>query len=394
MSRTVIAEGRYVIQKVIRFGGIGLGLLLLSLAILVGVPVYAISESPVNGQDIPPFSTLLIPASGALVDPASPLYFDWENSSGTVVSYTLAVTGENDFPGLIIQSATSVTTTDSSFTPTQVLPGGLYTWTVQAHDATGEVSGHTQPFTFTVQALQRIYLPLLMVNPPVCPQVSSATFELIPIEGSPTDRPDFLHADLNLARRGYSETLADQTLKDFAGATDPGAPQLAGLFNPNRFPGIPTVYRVNGWNWGCGPHGCPTGPILNPLVTLMALNTTPGQPVYIPERGDNIWGNYKAMVLYAEETRITLGYTRRDSVAVGYAVHLETVCVDPNLLALYRAQVGPDGYRKLNNGLYSLPALRNDQLLGTALGQGIGVAIRDQGSFLDPRSRKDWWRGF
>ena len=44
------------------------------------------------------------------------------------------------------------------------------------------------------------------------------------------------------------------------------------------------------------------------------------------------------VLMYAAEKRITLGYTRDDTVASGYAVHLENVCVDPNLVALYRAQ--------------------------------------------------------
>ena len=96
------------------------------------------------------------------------------------------------------------------------------------------------------------------------------------------------------------------------------------------------------------------------------------------------------MVLYAEERRITLGYTRRDSVATGYAVHIEDVCVDPNLLALYQAQTDSDGWH--NTGY--LPALRNNEALGTALDNEIKVAIRDNGAFMDPRSRKDWWQGY
>jgi hypothetical protein len=99
-------------------------------------------------------------------------------------------------------------------------------------------------------------------------------------------------------------------------------------------------------------------------------------------------GGFIALVLYAEEQRITLGYTRRDNVAAGYAVHLENVCVNPNLLALYRAQRDQNG--RHTSGF--LPALRNNQVLGTALGDEIGVAIRDAGSFMDPRSHKDWWR--
>jgi hypothetical protein len=59
--------------------------------------------------------------------------------------------------------------------------------------------------------------------------------------------------------------------------------------------------------------------------------------------------------------------------------------VDPNLLALYRQADAA--------GRASLPALRNGQPLGTASGGQVLVAIRDCGSFLDPRSRKDWWQG-
>ncbi len=97
------------------------------------------------------------------------------------------------------------------------------------------------------------------------------------------------------------------------------------------------------------------------------------------------------MVLYAEEQRLTLGYTRQDTVAGGYAVHIENICVDPTLLALYRSRVTPQGWR-LSPPM--LPALRNNQALGIALSNEIQVAIRDRGAFMDPRSRKDWWPGY
>ena len=38
-----------------------------------------------------------------------------------------------------------------------------------------------------------------------------------------------------------------------------------------------------------------------------------------------------------------------------------------------------------------LPALRAEQAFGRARGDEIMVSIRDTGSFMDPRSRKDWW---
>jgi hypothetical protein len=72
-------------------------------------------------------------------------------------------------------------------------------------------------------------------------------------------------------------------------------------------------------------------------------------------------------------------------VANGYSVHLTNLCVDPNLLALYRSSNSA--------GRSYLPALRNEEVLGTAAGSLL-VAVRDRGVFLDPRSRKDWWRGF
>ena len=67
----------------------------------------------------------------------------------------------------------------------------------------------------------------------------------------------------------------------------------------------------------------------------------------------------------------------------GYTVHLENVCVDPNLLALYRESD--------RQGRASLPALRNGETLGFTAGEETQVAIRDRGTFMDPRSRKDWW---
>jgi hypothetical protein len=158
---------------------------------------------------------------------------------------------------------------------------------------------------------------------------------------------------------------------------------------------LQAVYRVNQWLWEpneCGgqAHGCPGAAIADWPVTLIGLTTTAGEAIYPPGRRAEIYGGgYIALVLYAAERGITLGYTRRDSVAAGYVIHLENVCVDPNLLALYRAQHNTAGWRIGNR----LPALRNQQALGVALGDELLVAVRDNGNFLDPRSRKDWWQG-
>ncbi len=267
-----------------------------------------------------------------------------------------------------------------------------------------------------------VFLPIVMKNyppppptppAPTCPATSNASFDLLSTLGAPIDHPDYLHGDLNLSLRGYDPyTAPDETTGfiDYNGATASDPPQLSQLttfYANNPFPGFAALYQVYGWIWNptanpniCGgnPDGC-VGPIMtyNPAegrywdITMTGLTTTPGEKVYLPTRSAELDPalHAKALVLYAEETRLTLGYTRDDTIANGYAVHLENVCVDPNLLALYRAQVNPDGTRKTGN----LPALSNGQSLGTALADEMQVVIRDRGAFMDPRSRKDWWQG-
>jgi hypothetical protein len=66
-------------------------------------------------------------------------------------------------------------------------------------------------------------------------------------------------------------------------------------------------------------------------------------------------------------------------------LHLEGLCVYTNLLHAYND--------RHSNGRGALPALRPGQPIGYAPATEVGVAIRDRGAFLDPRSRKDWWKG-
>jgi hypothetical protein len=344
---------------------------------------------PISGQadttppTFPP-SPLLAPAAGATVNTFKPS-FDWTDatdSESEVVSYTLLITTS-------LAGTSNLTTTTSSYEPFNFFLNGVYTWTVQAHDAAGNAGAFaTPPYTFTVQATALVYLPILAKSE--CPAASAATYSLIPIDGPAANRPAYLHGDLNLSLRGYEPTSGSLELVNIPGSTDPGAPQLAGLFGPNRYPGFRSVYRVYDWNWACGAQGCRGPLIADPAVTMAGLSAVSGESISIPERAANIWDDYKVMVLYAEERRLTLGYTRQDTVASGYAVHLEGLCVDPNLLALYLAQVNAAGFHSSGR----LPGLRHNQPLGTALGNEIKVVIRDRGTFLDPRSRKDWWQGY
>ncbi len=338
-------------------------------------------------QAVPSFSgnPLLTPANGATF--GNPFVsFDWADAGGEVMNYTLRITRPG---GSLVDYVT---------TPSQksvLLPAnGTHTWSVRANNYAGESGPFIYSRAFTLEnATWYAYLPAIIKSPPSeCPLTSNNSYTVIPFLGSPENRPPPLHADLNLSLRSYNLTSAPQTLIGYNGGTDSNAPRLDGLFSPNNYPGISSVYRVNNWNWGCGaPEGCPAGPITDWDVTLMGLSATAGDQINIPERGPNIYGGgYKVLVLYAEEKRITLGYTRDPNIVNGYSVHLENICVDPNLLALYQAQTDSEG--KHNTG--HLPALRNDEMLGTVLNDEVLAAIRDKGAFMDPRSQKDWWPGY
>ena len=260
--------------------------------------------------------------------------------------------------------------------------GLLLLGSTQAVHAQETYPNHTVP-----TGPEAIYLPSIFGNPqPVCPLISERVYGLIPVDGPPADHPDDLHGDLNLALRGHTPVSATLALIDINGETDGDAPQLAGIFADQRTPLLTSAHRVYEWNWACGEDGCVSPELTPQEVSLLGLGAGEEETLSIPSREAEIYtGDFKALVLYAAETRLTLGYTRHDTVAPGYAIHLESLCVDPNLLALYR--------QANRAGRGNLPALRNGDVLGTASAGAVLVAVRDRGTFMDPRSRKDWWRG-
>ncbi len=271
-----------------------------------------------------------------------------------------------------------------------------------AIEATTHPAAISPSFTISQTAVftTYVFLPLVLNGyppappAPTCPTTSSNLYNLIPIDPQvPADHPDYLHGDLNLSLRGWeSVTGASLGLVSYNGGTDSNAPNMKGIFTDGRVPTFTSAYQVYDWNWGCGTDGCRGGLLGTWEVTLLGMQTTPGEVLRIPSRAPDIYqGNYRALVLYAEENRLTLVYAREDTVAFAYAVHFENICTDPNLLALYRSRVDANGWR-INNGGYQLPALNNGQPLGTALDGEIKVAIRDRGAFMDPRSQKDWWQ--
>ena len=240
-----------------------------------------------------------------------------------------------------------------------------------------------------------IYLPIVF-SADVCAPIPDESYSSISVLPPVTDRPAAEHADLNLALRSYIATSAYLGLVDLSGDTDSNAPQLAGLFEDNRTGIFRTVHRVYDWNWGTNSRGAP---LSDPPVTLAGLGTSAGEIIRVPSSGYNIGselfvpergvmvgaGGFEVLVLYATAERITLKYTREDNVISGYTLHIEGICVEPNLLALYQYW---NEHKRSN-----LPALRSGQGIGRAKTTEIGVAIRDCGTFMEPRSRKDWWQG-
>jgi hypothetical protein len=188
-----------------------------------------------------------------------------------------------------------------------------------------------------------------------------------------------------LALRGYVPTDALLSLVDINGPTDGDAPQLPGVLG--RAATIVQTFQARDWDWACGGAGCRGNVLNNVEVSMVGLASNPGDAVHVPTRGAEIYaGGYVAMVLFADRSRLTVVYTREDTVANGYAVHLEDFCVDPNLLALYQAS------NAAARG--SLPGLHNGEVVGVARYNQVLVGVRDRGTFTDPRSRKDWWRGY
>ncbi|MFN2185456.1 MAG: hypothetical protein ACK2UU_15820, partial [Anaerolineae bacterium] len=199
----------------------------------------------------------------------------------------------------------------------------------------------------------RAYLPVVSKQMPECSPIPGVQYYTLSVNPPPTDRPAEVHADLNLALRGYEVTSSYRGLVDYGGSADPKAPQLYTLFADLRVPYFPTLYQVYNWDWECN---CRDDLATNYPVTLAGMSTASGEVLRLPDSGYDIGSGYEALVLYASEERITLKYTRDDNVVSGYTIHVENVCVEPSLLALYRA---------MNNaGRGQLPALRAGQPFG------------------------------
>lgn len=255
---------------------------------------------------------------------------------------------------------------------------------IGAPPADSDVSGPqpANPAAPTATAAPPPATPAAIAAPPqeaaqefVAPATSSNSYDLIPIEGSRESRPPDEHGDLNLKLRDLQPIDTDLSLVDIPGSgVDPNAPNFSRIFKPD----FVQAYTVHDWDWGCN---CPGNLLKEDHLVLVGIKTTPGQPLFIPPKDGDIYaGKYYATVLYASEDSLTFLYARAGSVVQGYTVHYLGLHTDPNLIARFRESKGSE-----------LPGLTLDTPVGVATDQLI-VAIRDNGKFLDARSRQDWWR--
>jgi hypothetical protein len=255
----------------------------------------------------------------------------------------------------------------------------------------------------------RVYLPLVAKSAPPpfpCPASSANSYASGTAYQYDLDnpvRPAQAHADKNLALRGYEPNTDARLRREIVNysADDPAMPpQFATLFLPPHTPPLSRFYRVHDWNWNPSPDpGTPGAPLMTWPVTALGLQVTPGEVLHVPASAYDIGQGYEAIVLYADERRVALRYAREDSAgARGYTVHLDGLCTDPNLLALYLGLDSADGLRYIYRPLsqrpyaYPLPVLSAGQPLGVARGSEVVVAIVDTGNFMDPRSCNEWWQ--
>lgn len=225
-----------------------------------------------------------------------------------------------------------------------------------------------------------IYLPLVWRSH-VCQSIPGERYTAITAHGPHPRRPTDVHPDHNLAIRGYEPTNSGRGLVDYGGPSDRRAPRFHDLFLDRRLPSFGSVYQVHDWDW----DEMRRGPLLRTWpVTAVGLAARAGEVLYVPDSGYTIGSGYEVLVIYASRDRIALKYTREDNVVRGYTLHVDGVCVEPSLLALYQQSDGA--------GRQLLPALRPRQPFGRARSDQVVIAIVDHGTFMDPRSRKDWWQ--
>jgi hypothetical protein len=209
-------------------------------------------------------------------------------------------------------------------------------------------------------------------DPTVYPLTNEYT--LIPLEAT---RDASLHGDISLKLRDPEPNAGvELNLQHVDSHISANPPQFKEIFQEPEFL---ETYTVHHWD---GPTYRKMG--LLEGVQAVTIKTTPGQPIYIPKRGPDIYKDdqdtFHALLLYASEDSLTFIYARQPTVEDVYTVHYVGLQTDPNLLELYQ-----------KSGERELPGLTLDTPVGLATDR-LMIAIRDKGKYMDVRSKKDWWQ--
>lgn len=215
-----------------------------------------------------------------------------------------------------------------------------------------------------------------------CPTTSTESYDSWGL--NPPDLTANTNPNTNAFLRGYGETTGELKLITYGyppdAPPDPKAPQLNSILkNGAQFTHL---YKIHKWDEA---NNRPSNDYENAFpVSVLSLYAKPGQTVNTPDSGYVIGAGYKAMLVFADTKSIAINWTGDDGAIDGYAAHIEGFCVDPNLLALYQ--------QLHNEGRHKMPVLKLGQKIGTAKSNEVRIAIRDSGTFMDPRSKLDWWK--
>ena len=189
------------------------------------------------------------------------------------------------------------------------------------------------------------------------------------------------HPDYNLNIRGWESISGSLNLIPFSHPIDSASPQLSTMSESATQ--VTSLRQVYDWDWFTNSRG---GLISRPsdapndFATLVGFAANGN--ILVPESGYDL-GGFEVLVLYATSDQILIKYTLEDSIVTGYAIHFLNINVNPELVAFYN---------QLNQaGRGELPALVAGEIVGQASGE-VWVAIRDTGSFMDPRWINDWWQ--
>lgn len=124
--------------------------------------------------------------------------------------------------------------------------------------------------------------------------------------------------------------------------------------------------------------------------TVIKIKTTPGQVIKAPDSGRKISGSgtrYVGMVMYATADGVRYVNSRNDKPTgnEGYNVYIWNINTDPGVIANYRR-----GHDEFDRKCF--PQFQAGDTLGTAKGDYIYMALRDNGDFVSIRD-VSWWNG-